>query len=576
MRIPQDIIDNILSLTDIVDLISEYVPLRKMGANFKACCPFHNENTPSFVVSPEKQIYHCFGCGKGGNSIKFLMDYSKLNFPEAMKALSEKTGVPLPEEQQQNPEKYDHIKQLKKVLAYAHWFFKDHLKNSPAAKKYLTSRGITNEIIEKFEIGFAPNSFELLTQFLTSKNIPLKLAEQAGLIKHSQKTNKPYDFFRNRIIFPIFSEKGDVIAFGGRTLSQDDKEAKYINSPETAIYHKSNSIYGLYQSKAEIIKHKKAIIVEGYIDTIACHQLAEPFAVAPLGTALTDQQVKRLKRLTQNIILMFDNDKAGKNAAYKAYSIIAKMGVHPRIALLPNAKDPGDLLEAKSQELLQEAINNAPLYMDWFMTEITSKTGSLASDKAKSLKILKQAISKLADEVDRMVYEQKSAESLNIYREKMNKNIEKHSHFVNTPLLDGNSLTLTEKTILGFLKNREGHNQFNLDDVQNLFENPIEKELLKFIFKEQKNNETFEISTSISRVPVELQSLASKVLTTEDRYKDINLNDCYKKLKRSQIKRKHKALTAQMKEAELKKDSQLKAELLHKIQLLKKEENNIR
>ena len=309
--IDRSFIDDLLSRIDIVDLISKNVDLKKHGTNFKGLCPFHSENTPSFNVSQSKQFYHCFGCGASGDAIKFLREYEGLSFLDAIEKLASIANVELPNFTSKDNQEYKKFltvnEEVKNYFAYC-------LEKNEKANQYLTSRGFDREMIKQFEIGYASDSWDSLKNFLEKKSYG-DLGIELGLLVNTN--NKTYDRFRNRIIFPIKNSMGKVIAFGGRTLDKDEK-AKYINSPESKLFHKSSELYGLHESSKNISKKNEVVIVEGYTDVISLHNKGINNSVASLGTAFTQLHLRKLKKYSNNIIFCFDGDQAGKSAAWKA------------------------------------------------------------------------------------------------------------------------------------------------------------------------------------------------------------------------------------------------------------------
>lgn len=320
MQIPQSSIDEVVARADVVDVISKHLKVKRSGQNYFANCPFHNEKSASFSISPSKQIYHCFGCGESGNSISFIMKYLGLDFVSAVKSLASQYGVLLPEEDS-TPYTKEIVKQKKQrkidldqVMQMALQFYRKQLANSSYARHYLESRGLTSNIINQFELGFAPNNFQNLQQIF-SDYATNKFMLDSGLTLDSE-TGKRYDRFRDRIIFPIKNIQGNIIGFGGRILVKG--EPKYLNSPETELFNKSKELYGLYEAKKTIRDEGQTVVVEGYMDVIALHQYGVSNAVATMGTAATEDHIRQLFRLSDNICYAFDGDNAGKKAAWRA------------------------------------------------------------------------------------------------------------------------------------------------------------------------------------------------------------------------------------------------------------------
>lgn len=341
MAIPEKIIDQIRDRTDIVEVISAYLPLKKAGRSYKAPCPFHNEKTPSFIVSQDKQIYHCFGCGAGGNVFSFLMKHENLEFPEVVEMLAQKAGIQLPREAGGSRQSSSLANELYRIEEMACQYFQTHLADSNTAKEYLASRGVGSQTINKLKIGYAPEGWQGLLNFLAKKGVSGEMAEKAGLAIASEKGGY-YDRFRNRIIFPIIDIRNRVIGFGGRVL--DASLPKYINSPETPIYSKGRNLYGLNASKDSIKKEGSVLIVEGYLDFAVPYQAGISNIIATLGTALTVDQVKLIKRFTNTVVMVYDPDEAGEAASIRNLDIFITEDVNVYIAELTTGYDPDSFI----------------------------------------------------------------------------------------------------------------------------------------------------------------------------------------------------------------------------------------
>ncbi|MGI5824827.1 MAG: DNA primase, partial [Bacillota bacterium] len=363
--IPPEFIDEINRRLDIVELVSQYVVLKKQGRNFVGLCPFHSEDTPSFIVSPEKQIYHCFGCHAGGNGINFLMQIENLNFPEAIEKLAEKFGMEMPR-QKLSPKEEARIRERKnyfEINNIARDFYQEYLwsKSGDKARDYLEKRGLTAEIVKKFALGYAPEGWDTLLKYLLKKGYNHKQIEEAGLITLKEGMNgqlKAYDRFRDRVMYPILDFKGQVVGFGGRILSDDKQQAKYLNSPETVFFHKSQNLYGLFTAGNAIRKEDEVVVMEGYMDVIAAHQFGVSNAVAALGTAFTPEHANLLRRYSNNILLAFDGDNAGVKAANKSMDILKNLNCNLRVVHFPDNKDPDEFIREKGkigwEEYVQE------------------------------------------------------------------------------------------------------------------------------------------------------------------------------------------------------------------------------
>ena len=343
-RIPQAFIDEVVTRTDIVELIDNHVSLKQKGKEYAACCPFHNEKTASFTVSPEKQFYHCFGCGAHGTALGFLMEYERLDFIEAVEVLAQQHGLEVPQDET-NFIKNDY-QDLYVLLEQANHYFQKNLRQQPAAISYLKNRGVSGEIAAKYDLGYAADGFENLLKEFDSAGTQEQLID-IGLIKKSEKGSL-YDRFRNRIVFPIKDRRGRVIGFGGRVL--DDAVPKYLNSPETPVFHKSDALYGLYEARKSKQTIKSLIVVEGYMDVVALAQHGIENVVATLGTATTSQHIQQLYRCTQEIIFCFDGDRAGREAAWRAAQQtipVFKDGLEAKFLFLPQGEDPDSLIRSR-------------------------------------------------------------------------------------------------------------------------------------------------------------------------------------------------------------------------------------
>ena len=411
--IPQEIIDQILDRLDIVEVVSGYIPLKRAGRNFKSNCPFHNEKSPSFVVSPEKQIYHCFGCSAGGNAIGFVMGYENMTFPEAVEMLAKQVGVELPQYKREDPEKASLATKLYEVNKMAAGFYQNCLKadRGRRALGYLNKRGLSQDTLNEFQVGYAPDAWEELRKFCTTKKVSAALLRQAGLTIPSDKNKSDYDRFRNRIIFPIFNERGNIVAFGGRVL--DDSLPKYINSPETVIYSKSNVLYGLNFSKRGIRESGCAVIVEGYTDVIGPYQHGVKNLIATSGTALTERQVSTIKKYTDTAVMLFDADQAGEAASLRGLDIVIEKGMKVRIARLPQGEDPDSFVKKFGKEKFDTAISAAKDLFDYKLDVLVKRFG--ARDIGSISEEMLPTISKVDNAVVQSDYLRRLAEQLGVH-----------------------------------------------------------------------------------------------------------------------------------------------------------------
>lgn len=387
-RIPQRFIDDLLDRVDIVDVVSSRIDLRKSGKNYSARCPFHDEKTPSFSVSPDKQFYYCFGCGAGGNAIGFVMDHDHLNFPDAVEMLARQCGMEVPRETTQDSAADSQRRKLYAVIADADNYYRQQLRLHPEAKtavNYLKKRGLSGEVAHNFGIGFAPSGWDNLTNRLceTDEDIPL-LIEAGLVIRKDEDNTRVYDRFRNRIIFPIRDTRGRTIGFGGRVL--DDSKPKYLNSPETPVFHKGRELYGLYEAHKILGDIPSLIVVEGYMDVVALSQHGIHNAVATLGTAATPEHLEKLFRYTPDVIFCFDGDEAGTRAARRAMeTCLASMtdGRSARFLFLPDGEDPDTLVRKLGKEGFTRLMDAAQPLSD-FLFETLQRGLSTSSIDGKA------------------------------------------------------------------------------------------------------------------------------------------------------------------------------------------------
>lgn len=419
-RIPEDLIEKVRSSNDIVDVISDYVPLKKQGRNYFGLCPFHGEKSPSFSVSPEKQIYHCFGCGAGGNVFSFMMNIEGYSFIEAVTQLGKKSAIELPQIHQQNfSEKSTDEKrtmaEVHELLAKLYHHCLLHTKQGRPALEYLENRGFTRESIERFQIGFAPDSWETASQFLQKRGMDLNTAEKVGLIGKRQSDGKPYDRFRNRIMFPIWDRTGAVVAFGGRVLDGED-EPKYLNSPESKIFQKGKTLYGLNLSRADMRQKQHAVIFEGYVDTIAAFRAGVTNGVATLGTSLTEDHAAILKRNVQSVTICYDSDRAGVEAAFRASEILTKQGCAVKISQMPDGMDPDDYISKFGNDSFLKDIIGASLTVMAFKIQYYRRGKNLRDEGERMIyieEIIKE-IARLPKAVERDHYLRQIASEFNL------------------------------------------------------------------------------------------------------------------------------------------------------------------
>ena len=439
MRIPENIIDDIRNASEVVFVIGSYVKLKKAGSNFVGLCPFHNEKTPSFSVSPSKQIWRCFGCSRSGNVFTFIMEYEKLNFVEAVRTLAEKSGIEIPESDSQKSD-YSGGESKSAVLykvnrAAASEYHKNLMSDDGEdARKYLSDREIEGDMLKDYGIGLAPNEWEWLKKKLSGKGFTLKSLVESGLMGRGEQGGT-YDRFKNRIVFPVINESGKVVAFGGRIWNEENEGAKYINSPESPVYVKGRVLYGLFQTKEKIRESNRIILVEGYTDFLSIRAAGVSDAAATSGTALTTGQARLAKRFADSAVLLYDGDSAGQKAAVRAAIVLLGAGFEVKVAQLPDGSDPDSFVRKEGIEKLKELITDALSFVDFRMEIIPPEEVSSSILKARTARNIVEEITELDDELVKNALLKDFASRLGVDEELLIKESKKFRLF-NAPVSD--------------------------------------------------------------------------------------------------------------------------------------------
>lgn len=434
-QLPEGFVRDLVSKTSLMRLVNEHVPLKKAGSRYVGLCPFHDEKTPSFGVNEAMGFFHCFGCGKSGDAVTFLREHIGLSFMEAVRYLADALGIPLPEASQQTPQQRRQAQQRKErrtLLAEANeaaaeYFRESFVRASPASvvREYATERGLTEETQRTFSLGFAPEAWDGMVKALIAKGIPLEAAAEVGLVVPKKSGRGHYDRFRNRLMFPVRDATGRVVAFGGRALPEpepeapvDDEErrkpAKYINSPESPVYTKGDTLFGLYEARSAIRERKRAIVVEGNIDLLILHQGGFGEAIAPMGTALTEKQLRLASRFAPRLVLMYDGDRAGRAATAKAVELALGEGIGASVVLLPDGDDPDSFLRREGASALREAIDRAIPGLDHLLDEMRAENGLTEEGKARSLSRLAPLVSRIRDRRQRDLTTARIASALSL------------------------------------------------------------------------------------------------------------------------------------------------------------------
>jgi len=426
-RIPQSFIDELTARADIVELIGSRVELKKAGREYRACCPFHNEKTPSFWVSPQKQFYHCFGCGAHGTALGFLMEYDKLSFPEAIEELAGRLGLEVPREASSQPDNSGSTQPLYDLNLKVAKYFASVLPGDARAKEYAKKRGLTRETVERFMIGFAPNAWNEVIKRFGSTDADRKVLLECGLIIERERTDsrtldRHYDRFRDRLMFPIRDSRGRVLAFGGRIIDQG--EPKYLNSPETLLFHKGRELYGLYEVRQSRTTLKRLMVVEGYMDVARLHQAGVNYAVATLGTATTPEHLRRIFKLVNEVVFCFDGDKAGRAAAWRALGNAlpeARDGRQIRFLFLPEGHDPDSLVGEEGREAFESRLDGALPLSEYLVSALSEQADLAHADgRAQFAELARPLVTKVAPGVYRDLLIDRLSEAIKLPAARLN------------------------------------------------------------------------------------------------------------------------------------------------------------
>ncbi|MFC1703961.1 DNA primase [Candidatus Omnitrophota bacterium] len=569
--VSDQVLNEIQERCDIAEVIASYIPLKRSGRNFKARCPFHHEKTPSFVVSPDKQIFHCFGCGAGGNVFGFLMRHEKMEFREAVQTLAEKVGITL-EFNEAATQEAGVNQQLYKVNEQASIFYHQYLKSKEATsvREYLSKRGLRVESIQKFKIGFAPNQWNALLNFLRSKDISIRLQEQAGLILSKQFSTEYYDRFRNRVIFPIFDTKSRVVGFGGRIMT--DVLPKYINSPETPVYSKGRMLYGFNVSKDAIAKDDRAVIVEGYLDCIIPYQEGFNAIVASLGTALTVEQIRLIRRYTHNVVTIFDADKAGELATLRSLDLFIEEGMQVKVASLPAGFDPDSFVRKYGIEEFHKKVDEAINLFDYKLRVLTAAHNPQSiENKARIAGEMLTTIARFKNAVLQSEYVRKLADILSVKEESLFFELKKlETNTRSTPrtrqLEEKKSDTLclqaVEKMIVRLMLVESKFITLARDNVHvSDFQDQHVKDIVNHLFDLEAQGEVVSPGRLMNRfADSPLAQTITELSVCEDLQQSDTekvWDDCIKRLKKEGLKLRCKKLQHQIKNAEDGRDEEL-------------------
>ncbi len=581
--IPEATLNQILERVDIVELVNGYVPLRRMGRSFKACCPFHNEKTPSFIVNTERQTFHCFGCGVGGNAFGFVMRIERRDFPDVVEMLAEKVGVEVPKDKPRDDaaakRAVEFVKANQAAMEFYHRILLERKEAEPA-RDYLRRRGLKEKTISDFRVGFAPESWDALHRALKEVSAE-PLLEKAGLLV-AKREGGYYDRFRNRVIFPILDGKGVCVAFGGRVM--DDSVPKYLNSPETEIYIKGRQLYGLFQARKAIRDLDQAIVVEGYMDLIACHQAGVENVVASLGTALTPDQARLIKRNSRNVVILYDSDKAGEAATLRGLEIFLEEEMDVRIVRLPEGYDPDSYVRDLGVEMFRTELEQAKSLFEFKLETLQRQHPSTnVETKAKIANEMVQLFAKVPNEILKSAWTKELAKRLmlneaSLFAE-MKKREEPHkaTAAAETPL---KNVPMLEITLLGHLLESpefaaEAKTELTSDD----FRHPGTRAIVKDVLAGTEALSAAKRMNHYKDDP-EAVRLISHALAETDKLenpaeKKKSFEDCLRRVRRSRLDAEREGLSAALLAAEREGDKNRISRLLYDLEELNKRDRKI-
>ncbi|TXC89976.1 DNA primase [Metabacillus litoralis] len=600
-RIPEELIEKIQRTSDIVDVISEYVQLKKQGRNYFGLCPFHGEKSPSFSVSADKQIFHCFGCGAGGNVFSFLMQHENYSFIEAAQHVADKVGIELPTEITANDQERNIPKDAEKMIE-AHELLKKfyhHLlvntKEGQEALDYLLNRGFTRETIDTFEIGYALDSWDFISKFLVKRGFSADLMEEAGLLVKKNNSDDYFDRFRNRIMFPITDHHGMTIAFSGRVLG--DEKPKYLNSPETKIFNKSKILYNFHRARVHIRKNQQAVLFEGFADVISSSRSGVENAIATMGTSLTEEQAKILRRNVSEIVICYDSDSAGIEATNRAAKILQSVGCHINVAMIQDGLDPDDYIKKYGSEKFKNDVIGASVPLMTFKMSYYRRGKNLQNEgeRFQYIENILGEVSQLKSAVEKEIYlKQLSKEfdlSMDVLKEQLNQkkpkqesdhssNVKKVPQQVKRNPIARKSLLpafhTAERMLIGYMLRSKDLSQKVLERLGLQFNIEEHKAIVTYLygFYEEGNEEN--VSSFLSRLPnAELQDIVSNIamITLNTEVSEQELSDCIKQVLNHQkmlmIKEKEAVKNEAERNKQFKEAAQIAMEIIQLKQALK-------
>lgn len=573
--IADETIERIRERVDIVELISSYLPLKRAGGNYQGLCPFHGEKTPSFNVNPARQIFHCFGCGVGGNSVSFVMKMEGLSFPEAVRRLGSRVGIIVEEEEPsaEQSQRREQVTRLLRVMEAAASAYERVLLKEPAGlpgRNYLNARGYASETAKLFHLGFAPEQSDFLGKELEAAGVVMSDAEELGLIRSGTSRPGRYDLLRNRLIFPIQDERGRIVAFGGRALG--DAQPKYLNSPESILYHKGQILYGLFQAKEAMRRSSEAIVVEGYFDLLALHRAGLTHTVAPCGTALTTDQARLIKRFAQRVFLLFDQDSAGQKANQRAMEIFLAEGVSPLLVTLDAGDDPDSYLRKHGAEALRERLAAAQPALELFIDATLNACGESIEGRARGAERVLPLIKLVPSEMERNLYLKSLARRTGIDEQLLLRGRQiaaGSAAHVKAKIPQLQPLPRSRERLPGservekaqdlilhlFVQGRIDKELIARDGVETLFPDPQRQEIVQAALAFSVNGEHIDTTRLLDQLSVGAQSILAGIFLKEDRGVEADLaeqtyDDCRRTLRKDALQRRSRELTECVRQAE--------------------------
>ena len=562
-NIPRELVEEIIDRTDIVSLIESYLPLKRQGRNLVGLCSFHLEDTPSFSVSPDKQMFYCFGCQKGGNALSFVMEYEHLSFPEAVQKLAARAGITLPERELTPAQKksYSEKRLLMEINKAAAEFYQQELRKSQMSIDYLKGRGISGEIAAKFCLGYAPDSWELLKNHLKAKGFSENDMVKADVLSRND-SGRTFDRFRNRLMFPLCDKKGDFIGFSGRVF--DDSIPKYLNTSETPVFYKSQNLFGLHLAYPAIRREEEAFLLEGNVDVVTAHQFGIDNAVAPLGTSFTEDHAKILKRYCSRVIVAFDGDGAGQRATNKALDILNRVGIRAYAMTIPSPHDPDDFLRTYGKEGWDDLRKNVLTFMDFKIRLATMQFDvNTAEGKADSLKELVPSLLLIKNMVERSEYIHKISETLHISEELIradirNKTAEGRSDFGSGVRFEepkaGKGISLAKDCVLHFAaENQSVFAEIESSTQWNFLDTPAQRSVVNTIRRrgEQYNwrlRELVDLAEEDEKNMLYSYLMKDPFAMVED--KNAMFRDCWRSIRKEALLKEKESIQERIKECE--------------------------